>query len=203
MAAPDWPASVENIVASVAIVAGGGWAAWKWGYGETLRKRREFPDLDGTLTTASVPLPGGKAYLTLQAVWRNPGPVPVRVCLDPGHSFVEQWELGKDPPLGSFRMAGYPGAAKVATVPMPPRVTTLGPQTESVMTEHFVVAAGSVYAFTWQICQGPLSRKALFHAQCDRELIWRSPPPAAARASRAVPRIRAGRRLRRRGRQHA
>jgi hypothetical protein len=56
MAAPDWPASVENIVASVAIVAGGGWAAWKWGYGETLRKRREFPDLDGTLTTASVPL---------------------------------------------------------------------------------------------------------------------------------------------------
>jgi hypothetical protein len=100
-------------------------------------------------------------------------------------------------------MAGYPGAAKVATVPMPPRVTTLGPQTESVMTEHFVVAAGSVYAFTWQICQGPLSRKALFHAQCDRELIWRSPPPAAARASRAVPRIRAGRRLGRRGRQHA
>ena len=79
MAAPDWPASVENIVASVAIVAGGGWAVWKWGYGETLRKRREFPDLDGTLTAASVPLPGGKAYLTLQAVWRNPGAVPVRV----------------------------------------------------------------------------------------------------------------------------
>jgi hypothetical protein len=203
MAAPDWPASVENIVASVAIVAGGGWAVWKWGYGETLRKRREFPDLDGTLTAASVPLPGGKAYLTLQAVWRNPGAVPVRVCPDPGHSFVEQYELGQDPPLGSFRMAGYPGAAKVATVPMPPRVTTLGPQTESVMTEHFVVPAGSVYAFNWQICQGPLSRKALFHGQCDRELIWCSPPPTAARASRAVPRIRAGRRLGRRGRQHA
>lgn len=77
MAAPDWPASVENIVASVAIVAGGGWAAWKWGYGETLRRRREFPDLDGTLTAASVPPPGGQAYVTLQAVWRNPGPVPV------------------------------------------------------------------------------------------------------------------------------
>lgn len=39
------------------------------GYGETLRRRREFPDLDGTLTAASVPLPGGKAYLTLQAVY--------------------------------------------------------------------------------------------------------------------------------------
>ena len=60
---------------------------------------------------ASVPLPGGKAYLTLQAVWRNPGAVPVRVCPDPGHSFVEQYGLGQDPPVGSFRMAGYPGAA--------------------------------------------------------------------------------------------
>jgi hypothetical protein len=119
---------------------------------------------------------------------------PVRVCPDPEHCFVEQYELGKDPPLGSFRQAGYPGAAKVATVPMPPRVTTLGPQTESVMTEHFVVAADSIYAFNWQICQGPLSRKSLFHGQCDRELIWSSPPAAAARAGRAIPRVQAGRR---------
>jgi hypothetical protein len=190
MAVPDWSASVENVVASAAIIVGGGWAAWKWGYGETLRKRREFQDLDGTLTAASVALPGRKAYLTLQAVWRNPGPVAVNVCLDPEHSFVKQFELGADPPLGSFRMAGYPGAVEVAAVPMLPRPYTMGPQTESVMTEHFVVTVGSVYAFIWQVCQGPLSRKNQRHAQCDRELIWCSPPPATARTSRASPRVR-------------
>lgn len=130
------------------------------------------------------------AYLTLQAVWRNPGPVAVNVCLDPEHSFVKQFELGADPPLGSFRMAGYPGAVEVAAVPMLPRPYTMGPQTESVMTEHFVVTVGSVYAFIWQVCQGPLSRKNQRHAQCDRELIWCSPPPATARTSRARPRIR-------------
>ena len=144
MTAPDW-AAVENAVASIAIIAGGLWAGWKWGYGEALRKRREYSDLDGTLTAASVPLPGDKAYLTLQAVWRNPGPGPVTVC--PEHSFVEQYEFVADPPRGSLRIADYPGAAKIATVPLHLRGYVLGPQTETVMVEHFVVAAGSVYAF--------------------------------------------------------
>jgi hypothetical protein len=191
VSAPDWSETVENIIASAAIVVGGGWAAWKWGYGETLRKRREYQDLDGTLSAVSVPLPDGKAYLTLQAVWRNPGPLPVEMCPDPEHSVVRQYELATDPPLGSFRMAGYPGAVEVAVVPLSTgRTYTLGPQTESVMTEHFVVTARSVYAFSWQICQGPLSRKDLRHGQCGRELIWRSalsgsssgaPPRQAAR----------------------
>jgi hypothetical protein len=180
VAAPDWTA-IESAVTSAAIIIGGLWAGWKWGYGEALRKRRELPDLDGILTATWVPLPGGKAYLTLRAAWRNPGPGPIRVC--PEHSFVEQYELETDPPLGSFRVAGYPGLKKVATVPWPHRGYVMGPQTESVLTEHFVVAEGSVYAFTWQICQGRLSRRDQHHARCDRELIWSSSQlPAASPA---------------------
>jgi hypothetical protein len=193
VSAPDW-AAIENAVASIAIILGGLWAGWKWGYGETLRKRREYPDLDGTLTAASVPLPGGKAYLTLQAVWRNPGPGPIWVCSE--HTFVEQYELGADPPLGSFRMADYPGATKIATVPLHFREYVMGPQTESVMTEHFVVAAGSVYAFGWQVCQGRLSRKDRGHSRCFREIIWSSPQSAATRADPWPPLFRPGSRPR-------
>jgi hypothetical protein len=176
--APDWTV-IESAVTSAAIVVGGLWAGWKWGYGETLRKRRELPDLDGTLTATSVPLPGGKAYLTLQAVWRNPGPGPIMVR--PDHSFVEQYELGTDPPLGSFRVAGHPGLTKISTAPWRYRGYAMGPLTESVLTEHFVVPAGSVYAFTWQICQGRQPRGRRDHALCDRELIWSSLQAETAR----------------------
>lgn len=93
------------------------------------------------------------------------------VC--PEHTYVEQYELGADPPLGSFRMAGYPGARQTATVPGP-RDYSMGPQTESVMTEHFVVATDAIYGFAWNICQGQLSRKDPRHGQCRRELIWRA-----------------------------
>jgi hypothetical protein len=175
---PDWPA-IEGAVTATAVVVGGLWAGWKWGYGERLRKRQELPDLDGSITATAITLPGGQAYLTLQSVWRNPGPGPIRVC--PDHSCVEQYELGINPPLGSFRIADQPGSAKkVATVPWRYRAYIMGPQTESVVSEHFVVSAGQVYAFTWEIClrRVPSGNR---HPRCVRELIWGSAPSRPAR----------------------
>jgi hypothetical protein len=177
---PDWPA-IEGAITSAAIVVGGLWAGWKWGYGEALRRRRELPDLDGTLSGAAVALAVGKVCLTLQSVWHNPGPGPIRVC--PDHSFVEQYELAINPPLGSFRIADCPGMTKIATVPWRYRAFIMGPQTESVVTEHFVISAGQVYAFNWQICMG-LVPSGDRHPRCHRELIWGSPP---SRAPRSVP----------------
>jgi hypothetical protein len=89
MAASDWTAEMDDIVTSAALIIGGIWAGYKWGYTEWQRKRRERQhyDLDGTLTASSVPLPADKAYLTLQAAWRNPGLLRIRMC--PEHSFVE------------------------------------------------------------------------------------------------------------------
>ncbi len=178
MAASDWTAALDNIVTSAAIIVGGVWAGWKWGYGEKIRKGREHPDLDGTLTASAVPLPAGKAYLTLQAEWRNPGPLPIRMC--PDHTFIEQYELAWDPPAGSLRLAGYPGAVKISKIPLTWPAYTMGPQTASIMTEHFVVAAGPVYAFTWVVCQGAISRKNKHHGWCSRELIWARPQTTGA-----------------------
>ncbi len=113
-----------------------------------------------------------KAYLTLQALWRNRGAMPIELCTE--HTFVEQYELTGDPPVGSLRMTGDSCLTKIVTVRIPWGAYTMEPQTESVMAEHFVVATDSVYAFKWQICLGPLSRKDTIHARCDRELIWRS-----------------------------
>ncbi len=178
LSGPDWPA-IEGGVTSIAIVVGGLWAGWKWGYGEALRRRRELPDLDGTLSATTVSLPGGRTCLALQSVWRNPGPGPIRVC--PDHSFVEQYELGTDLPLGGFRITECPGIKKISVVPWRYHAYIMGAQTESVVTEHFIVPVGPVYAFTWRICLGRVPSGDR-HPQCSRELIWGSTPVAARRA---------------------
>ncbi len=178
MAASDLSAELNHYVTSAALIIGGLWAGYKWGYTEWQRNRREQPDLDGTLTASSVPLPAGKAYLTLQAAWRNPGPLPIRMC--PEDSFVEQFELSGDPPPGSLRLAGWPGAKSISKVPVTWPAYTMGPQTVSIMTEHFVVTAGPIYAFTWVICMGAFSRKNQHHSWCSRDLIWASPQATSA-----------------------
>jgi hypothetical protein len=52
MAASDWTTEMDNIVTSAALIIGGIWAGYKWGYTEWRRKRheRQHLDLDGTLT---------------------------------------------------------------------------------------------------------------------------------------------------------
>lgn len=78
----------------------------------------------------------------------------------PAHGFVDQYELGADPALGSFWIADNPDATKVTRAPRRYHKYKMGPLTESVLTEHFAVAAGSVYAFTWQICPGGTRARA-------------------------------------------
>jgi hypothetical protein len=183
MSAPAWTATLQSILTSAAIVVGGGWAIWKWGYSEGLRKRRELPDLDGTLTASAVALSAGKACLTLQAAWRNPGPVPIKMC--PDHSFVTQFALPGDPPPGNFRLHGHPGAEEICQVPLTWLHFTMGPQTTSVMNEHFVVATDVAYYFYWVICQGQISRRGVHHAWCERDLIWSWPQLAGSSEPKA------------------
>jgi hypothetical protein len=182
--APDWPATLQSILTSTAIVVGGGWAIWKWGYSEGLRKRREVPDLDGTLSVSTVPLSAAKAYLTLQAAWRNPGPAPIKMC--PDHSFVTQYTLQGDPPPGNFRLHGHPGAREICHVPLTWPAYTMGPQTTSLMNEHFIVATDAVYYFNWVVCQGQTFRRSKHHSWCERDLIWSSSQLAGARKSQGA-----------------
>jgi hypothetical protein len=194
MTASDWTAEMDNIVTSAALIIGGIWAGYRWGYTEWQRKRREQPDLDGTLTASSVPLPGGKAYLTLQAAWRNPGPLPIWMC--PEHSFVEQYALPGDPPAvgfrlehvvllgdplaGSLKLDGCPGAARISRIPLTWPKYKMGPNTVSNIIQPFVVTAGSVYVFNWVICLGAISRKNQNHSWCNRDLIWALPQATSA-----------------------
>ena len=170
----DWWIVAENGIAPVALVVGGGWAAWKWQYLEGLRRRREMPAPDGELTATSVPFSDEKAYLSLHALWRNRGNLPIEVCAE--HSFIEYCELKGDPPVGSLRWGAASPLDDVKRVAVPWDLFVMEPQTESQLTEHFVVATGAVYAFRWEICLGDAPERKLYgHSTCHRELIWRVP----------------------------
>jgi hypothetical protein len=98
MAEPQWAAVMKDVVTSAALVLGGGWAAWKWGYGETLRRRREMPSPDGTLTAAGVRLNDTTTAVTITAIWRNRGPLPIELCAT--HTAVDAFRLKHSLPAG-------------------------------------------------------------------------------------------------------
>jgi hypothetical protein len=88
----DWLAIAKDVITSMAVLLGGAWAAWKWGYGETLRKRREMPSPDGSLKATSMRVDETTTAVTLHAVWRNRGPLPIEPCAE--HSGVKAFRLG-------------------------------------------------------------------------------------------------------------
>ena len=144
------------------------WAFWKWGYGEKLRKRREMCSPDGTLTATAVPLDASRMIVTLTALWRNRGDLPIEPC--PEHSMVQMFTIDRSVPLGSLRLK-EPMVSEFATATAPWRSYVMEPNTDSTMHEHFVVESGSDYGFRWIVCLAPGSipgKHGKSHLVCTR-----------------------------------
>src|SRR5215208_4827586 len=89
-------AQIVTVAKDVATIAGiliaGGWAAWRWSYGERERKRREMASPDGELAVTEVDGGDGRVIVTLHARWRNRGPLPIVLCAE--DTRVEIFEIG-------------------------------------------------------------------------------------------------------------
>jgi hypothetical protein len=168
MAEPQWTTVMKDIVTSAAVILGGGWAAWKWGYGETLRRRREMPSPDGTLTATSVRLNDETAAVTLNAIWRNRGPLPIELCAK--HTVVEAFILNESLPIGHLVLIPGEKIESVSVVKPTWDLYVLEPNTDSAMTEHFTLNHNYTHGFRWTICLG----QSVSHFTCSRELLWKS-----------------------------
>jgi hypothetical protein len=90
---------VKDWLTSAAIVVGGGWAMWRFGHAEWLRRRAEIPSLEGNSSTSEICSFGNdRVAVSLRWSWRNVGTRPVHV--DDMRSFVEVYRLAGD--VGSF-----------------------------------------------------------------------------------------------------
>jgi hypothetical protein len=99
MGDPTLAEQVKDWATSVAIVVGGGWALWRFGHTEWLRRRAEIPSLEGgsTAPEACVFL-DGRAVVSLRWIWRNTGSRPVYI--NDKESVVEVYRLQGD--VGTF-----------------------------------------------------------------------------------------------------
>jgi|SRR6516165_3093239 len=105
---------VKDWLTSVGIVLGGGWALWRFGYTEWLRRRAEIPSLEGSSTPPEIcALQHDRVVVSLRWTWRNVGTIPVHI--DDARSFVEiyclEGEIGEfiDPRRPSDELAKHKG----------------------------------------------------------------------------------------------
>ena len=69
---------VKDWLTSVGILFGGGWALWRFGYEDWLRRRLEEPSLEGSYDVPEMHrLDDGRIAVSLRWRWRNPGTRPV------------------------------------------------------------------------------------------------------------------------------
>jgi hypothetical protein len=65
---------VKDWLTSVAIVVGGGWAMWRFGHAEWLRRRAEIPSLEGSSSTPEIcAFADDRVAVSLRWTWRNAG----------------------------------------------------------------------------------------------------------------------------------
>jgi hypothetical protein len=86
---------VKDWVTSVGIVIGGSWAIWRFGHAEWLRRRAEFPSLEGHSSTPEIcALGNNRVAVSLRWTWRNAGTRPVYI--DDHRSVVEIYRIEDD-----------------------------------------------------------------------------------------------------------
>jgi hypothetical protein len=172
----EWTTATKDLATAAALMAGGGWAVWKWGFEErrrlkqeAVRKAHEMPAIDGSMTVTAVPLDDATVIATVIATWRNRGHIPVR--LDGTNSSFEVYEIASGPTLTL-------GPLVRTDLPLRHRVTlepdyVLEPQTDSQIQRTFVLARRKAYyvyvkiTYPMSIAGKPLS---LYY--CHRELVW-------------------------------
>ena len=170
--------TLKDVFTALAILVGGLWAFHKWRHSESLRKFKEIASPDGSLSISSLPLDSDRFIVSLNAIWRNCGVIPIK--LDPATSYVQVYRLNSgirngrlDPRDGSIE--------RLFKVEPIQEFYVMEPNTDSTMQEHFVLPSEGTYFFRWVIGYwdetNPLTdkNKAMI---CWRELIWNTSTPA-------------------------
>jgi hypothetical protein len=171
MTEPHISTIIKDYATVIALLAGGLWAVWRWRYERALRKDREMASPDGTLSVNVVDLDSDRVILTLDGLWRNRGPLPIKLCAE--DSCVRVFRVAESSPIGPLTL-GDP------FLEIPPWWSTyvMEPNTESLLQEHLTLERGQVYLFRWRLCLAPGAlpgKLASHHLQVRRDLLWKAP----------------------------
>ena len=184
MDAPHISEVIENYATAAAIIFGAGWALWKWGFEEARRRSREIPSLDGKLSAVTRDLNETKALVTLDAAWRNPGVLPVK--LNTTQTCVNVYELDKNVELGHLRANDILEPIYDSCPLSDYEEYILEPGTDSTLQEHFIFDKAKVYLIRWEIYQSVANPSSPAYSWL-RDLVWQYPMKEADQVNQGLP----------------
>src|SRR3712207_6480337 len=71
------PSEVASWITAIATATGAGFAVWKWGFEESIRRSREMATLDGDISVTIIPANSSTVAAFIESVWNNKGTLPV------------------------------------------------------------------------------------------------------------------------------
>jgi hypothetical protein len=159
--------AAREIITIIAIILGGCWAFWKWRFEENRRRVREISSLDGHLKVTATSLNEVNVLVTIEAIWRNPGVLPV--SLNTNKAKLKIYEIDSNAKLGILELP----KEKYIALPLKHLAKyILEPNTESTMQYHFTLEKEKVYFIRWDIYECQTNPDAKEYSW-SRDLIWR------------------------------
>jgi hypothetical protein len=135
---------------SVAILAYGAWILSKMLFEQRLRSKKDMPSIDGHLSAETITLCDGRVLVTLSATWNNHSPLPVHI--DTKTTIVSVYRIPGDMHEGPLSLqADLDSPVHTAQPYKELQQFLLEPNTSSLLQTHFVLPAGSVYGFLWEL----------------------------------------------------
>ena len=144
---------LKDWVPSIAVLVGGMWILLQWLFGESLRRKKEIPALDGKLSARVYDYDATRLVVSLDATWSNRGPFPLR--LDFKNCRIDVFRVSPDfsyrnCPIVTNRDLGPAVCSHYFLVGQVEVDYVLEPNTESILVNHFVLEPG-LYAFRMEL----------------------------------------------------
>jgi hypothetical protein len=147
---------IKDWLPSIAVIVGGAWLLFQWLFGESLRREKESPALDGKLSATTTHLDNGWLLVTVEALWNNRSPLPIELDIHKTHSDVFRVDshlLNENNALVISSDLGQPIVRHAFLEGMVEVDYYLEPNTASTIVNHFVLKPG-IYAIRMQL-HGP------------------------------------------------
>jgi hypothetical protein len=144
---------LKDWVPSIAVLVGGGWIFFQWLFGESLRRKKEIPAMDGKLSARVYDYDVTRLVVSLDAIWSNHSPFPLR--LDFKNCWIDVFRVSPDfshrnCPIVTNRDLGPAVCSHYFLVGQVEVDYVLEPNTESLLVNHFILEPG-LYAFRMEL----------------------------------------------------
>ncbi|WP_159522997.1 hypothetical protein [Sunxiuqinia indica] len=159
---------ITDFITVFALITGGIWALWKWGYLEKIRKKKEMPAIDGILNFKLIEINELQVVVSFEAIWSNKG--SFAIYLNSNDSHLNGKKIKKKSVSN--------GALETENIDIQEKLFSgkyiLEPQTNSIMQKQIILHKKDTYLFEWII---GLDEKHAhdFHTKgvvfCSREIV--------------------------------